>query len=169
MGQDQKLGPSYIRLVMCAHCPFYSPDTSSGRSLHLYLPFSTSKLRSDPPFTLVSYPEPGGPTCIINKMFLGILGDTGSIINSSLWLALQIMFYDFQCPSHVCGYSGGAVPYASGRTTGRWLLGALLGYTISYRIEWFINMCVVMDWGLLRIDRALIPLRASFSPLKISL
>lgn len=65
------------------------------------------------------------------------------------------MFETFNVPAMYVAIQAVLSLYASGRTTGRWLSRgkALVGYTISYRIEWFINMCVVMDWGLLRIDR----------------
>ena len=87
-----------------------------------------------------------------------MLDDTGSIINSSLWLALQIMFETFNVPAMYVAIQAVLSLYASGRTTGRWLgrVKALVEYTISYRIEWFINMCVVMDWGYLELTE-LIP------------
>lgn len=144
---------------MCAHCPFYPQIPGhrySGLSISTFLSPDFSVTKASLTFLYPSFLCSRTRRAHLQsstRCSLVHSGDTGSIINSSLWLALQIMFETFNVPAMYVAIQA-VLSSTPGRTTGRWLSRgkALVGYTIS-RIEWFINMCVVMDWGLLRIDR----------------
>ena len=111
---------------MCAHCPFYPQIPGhryGGLSIYTFLsPRPVTKPSLALLYPSFLYPEPGGPTCSHQQdALLCSLGDTGSIINSSLWLALQIMFETFNVPTMYVAIQAVLSLYASGRTTGRWL------------------------------------------------
>lgn len=119
------------------------PSLPSG---HWYDDFSIYTFISPLPVTRVALtflclrflcPELAGPICIHQQdALLCILGKTGSITNSALGIALQIMFETFNVPAMYVAIQAVLSLYASGRTTGRWLegMGPSVEYTISYKI-----------------------------------